>query len=110
MFGSHREPLAAKPLVGHEIDIHTPQLVEKGFLHNQVETVFILNSILIRWLIQSQAQTGPASAMARDVDPNCFVLFLFFYDPDYLLPGSFRHFKHLSSFDTRCRKQADSFT
>ena len=87
LFGRHGEPFATKPLVGYEVNIHTPQLVEEGFLHNQIETVFVLYSILIGWLIQSQAQTGPASPMARDVDPNRFVLFLFSNDPNNLLPG-----------------------
>jgi hypothetical protein len=77
VFGNDGESLATKPLMGHKIDTHTAHIVHEPLLHNDIETLFLLNGIVLGWLIQSQAQTGPASAMARNVNPNRFFLLCF---------------------------------
>jgi hypothetical protein len=78
VLGNDGKSFATKPLVRYKIDTHTAHVVQQPLLHNDIKTRFLLNGIVLGWLIQSQAQTGPASAMARNVNPNrlfflCFI-------------------------------------
>jgi hypothetical protein len=65
-------------LVGYKIDVRATDVFQEPFLHDEIETLFPLNGIVVRWLIQSQAQTGPASAVTRNVNPYRLFLFRFF--------------------------------
>ncbi len=80
------------------VDAHSAHVAKEPFFHNQIEALFAVNGIGFRWLIQSQAQSGPTSAVARNIDPNRFFFLGFGQYPDNLLPSGICHFKHVISF------------
>jgi hypothetical protein len=67
----------AAPFKFSVIDAHTTDGAQETFFHNEIEALFLLNGILFRWLIQSQAQSGPTSAVTCNINPHRLFFFCF---------------------------------
>lgn len=89
---AEREPAA--PGILFPAQLRTVVQVRHPAVQVNPGAALLHNQILLSWLCQSQAQTGPASANTPDVYPNAYGFRLVTQAPDDLCCGRREHFHH----------------